>query len=126
MLTLSKLFKKPQTGDKSSVWMPAIEDNFQQLNDHTHNGIDSEKIPGSSVYAVSQVINPASWSLVSPGKYSQIITMPGTMLYDQHALAFKETGGNRRPVILAVERNSSNTFTVFTNDNALAVTVYYV
>ena len=39
--TLSYGFVRPATGDKGSVFFPALEDNITQLNSHDHDGTDS-------------------------------------------------------------------------------------
>ena len=84
MQILSHLFKKPQTGDKGSVFWPALEEDIQKMNDHTHNGSDSARIPSSSTTATTQSINSASWSSVGGGLYRQLITMPGTKIGRAH------------------------------------------
>jgi hypothetical protein len=44
MITLSYGFKKPELKDLGPVVFPALEDNWQQVNDHDHDGLNSAKI----------------------------------------------------------------------------------
>lgn len=125
MQILNYFFKKPQTGDKGSVFFPALEQNFQQLNDHTHNGANSAKIPGSSVTSVAQAV-VGSWSPTSGGTYRQIVTLPGTMLFDDYAILFRDQASPKKQLFLDVEKISSNTYYVYTNDNTISVTAYYL
>ena len=126
MQILSYLFKKPQTGDKGSVFFPALEQNFQQLNDHTHNGTNSAKLPGSSVTSVTQAVSSAGWLATSGGTYRQIVTLPGTMLFDDHAIIFRNQASPKKQLFLDVEKISSNTYYAYTNDNTVSVTAYYL
>ena len=57
MLTLSHGYEKPETGDKGSVFFPALEDNIQKLNDHNHNGLNSELLTAAASAAVTQTIS---------------------------------------------------------------------
>jgi hypothetical protein len=49
MLTLSYGFKKPQVPDQGGVVFPALEANWQQVNDHNHDGVNSALIAGLSL-----------------------------------------------------------------------------
>ena len=44
MIILSYGFKKPELKDLGPVVFPALEDNWQQVNDHDHDGLNSAKI----------------------------------------------------------------------------------
>jgi hypothetical protein len=123
MLTLSKGFKKPQNQDPGSVVFPAMEDNIQQLNDHTHDGVDSEKLDATSVDSVVSNILSANWSTISNGHYSQVVTMPAGLLFDTTSMEFRTTAG----VIIfpSVAKASSTTYTIYVNDNTLALKAVY-
>lgn len=126
MQILSYLFKKPQTGDKGSVFWPALEEDIQKMNDHTHNGTNSARLPNSSSYLSSvSVLSAASWSSVGGGKYRQLVTMPGTMLFQEYATLFRDVS-TRVYYLLDVEQVSTNTFYVYINDNTKNILVLYV
>jgi hypothetical protein len=119
MQTLTKGYKKPQNGvDAGSVWFPAMEGNIQQLNDHTHNLTD-----GAQLAVTTQSILAANWGAVSGGLYSQLITLPAGFLYDVTDMFFRlSTGEIWYPTII---RSSASTYTIYINDNSLAVTAFY-
>lgn len=124
METLSYSFEKPETGDKGSVFFPALEDNIQKLNDHTHNGTNSAKITSASSTAVTATLASASWGALGGGFYSQTKSMPAGMSYDDYGLQFKDSSGHI--LFPVVQKVSSSSYTVFVNDNSLTLTVLYI
>jgi hypothetical protein len=125
MNILSYLFKKPQSGDKGSVFWPALEDDIQQMNDHSHNGTNSARLASSSVTSSTQSVSSASWSAQGGGTYRQLVTMPGSMLYDEYMIVFKHST-SKEQMFLKVEKVSSNTYYVYINDNSVSLTAYYL
>ena len=124
MQTLTYGYLKPQTGDKGSVFFPALEFDIQQLNDHNHDGVTSALIDSSSIVATTQALLAGSWVSVGGGLYRQLVTMPGAMQYDNFFISAKLTtlGHQYYPTI---EKVSANSFYIYINDNSLDVTVYY-
>ena len=125
MLTLSYGVKKPQDGDKGSVFFPALEDDLQQLNDHDHDGVDSALISSTNISVVTQSITAGSWSATSNGLYRQLVTVPNSKLYDSFVIVFKNTS-SKAQMFLEVEKVSSTTYYVYINDNSVDVTAYYL
>lgn len=120
MITLSNGFKKPQNPDTGDVFFPALESDIQQLNDHTHNGTNSNLLASTS-----QTIQSANW-LAAPiggGVYRQLVTAPGAYSIDQCEMWFKLSTGET--VYPSVERQSSTTYFIYTNDNSLTYTAFY-
>ena len=129
-VTLSHGYKKPQAPDPGSVWMPEHEQNIQLLNDHDHDGINSELLdatvaltrPTSSVTAVG-------WSPVAGG-YEKTISTPASITeINIHFLKFVATAGISpvgSVVNPTIERVSATSYKVTVNDNTLAMTVYYI
>lgn len=127
--TLSYGFEKPATGDKGSVFWPALEDNIQQLNDHTHNGTNSARITTASSTAVTQSVSAAGWASLSAGLYRQTVTLPAALTavsgtYDNYAIEIRNAANGRR-LFLQTEKVTSTTFYVWCNDNAIDLTVVY-
>lgn len=120
MQTLSYGYEKPQNTDTGDVYFPAMERNIQRLNDHTHDGINSAPLASTS-----QDILAANWSAapIGGGLYRQLVTMPSPYLYDTAQIWFKLSSGEF--VYPSVERQSGNTFYVYTNDNSLTYTAFY-
>ena len=100
MLTLSQGFLKPETNDKGDEVFPALEQNIQQLNDHTHNGVDSKVVASSSIAKTTQSVSALNWVHVSGGHYKQTVTLPGILKYDEVTLTFHlSTGEHVYPTV---------------------------
>ena len=127
MLTLTYGFKKPQDGDKGTIFFDALEDNITRVDGHTHNGTDSSLLPTASFNNTTQTISSGSWSAVSgkAGLYKQVVTMPTGLTYDGRGIFFKDsTTGDM--YMLTVEKESSNTYSVYINDNTKSLIAVYV
>lgn len=124
MQTLSNGYQKPENGDKGSVFFPALASNIQKLNDHNHNGTNSELLTSASSAAVTQSLLAASWSLQGDGMYRITVTMPSDIGYDTHNIQFRLTAGGAI-VHLSTEKVSATSFYVYSNDNSIDVTVFY-
>lgn len=124
MQTLSYGFKLPETGDRGSVFYPALEDDIQQINDHNHDGANSAPITSSAISHVTQSITAVGWVSVGLGTYSQLVTMPGLLQFDQRQIFFRDSTGET--VYPRFVKASANTYTLYTNDNTLAVTAHYL
>ena len=122
MQTLSFGFKEPETGDKGSVFFPALEDNIAQLNSHDHNGTNSKKLTSSSITTTTQAVLAANWASEGSG-FSQTVTIAGGLQYDDYFVAFKLDTGEQ--IFPTVEKVSATQFKVYVNDNALELTAYY-
>jgi hypothetical protein len=127
--TLSYGFEKPVTGDKGSVFFPALENDIQKLNDHTHNGTNSAKLTAAASASVTQAISAASWSHLGAGTYRQTVTIPVSLtgnggVYESFSMQFLNAA-NGRQLHLSREKVTSTTYYLFINDNAIDVTAVY-
>lgn len=118
MLTLTFGFKKPETGDKGTVFFPALEDNIQQLNDHNHDGVNSSKLPATSIEAISQDVLSGSFADLGDDIHRALVTMPGSLQFDTSTMQFEinsgaDTGFRFFP---SYQKVSANTFYVFMNE----------
>lgn len=128
MIILSHGFKKPETGDKGSLFFPALEFDIQQLNDHTHNGTDSSKLTSQAITAVSDTIPSGGWIATSGGTYRQLVTTPASILFDDYGLYFRiATGPATGHVIYpSIEKNAINKYYVYINDPSVDLLVSYI
>lgn len=124
MQTLTYGYLKPETGDKGSVWFPALEADIQQLNDHTHNGVNSSLIQSSSIIAVTQNILAANWVATTGGTYRQLVIMTGGLQYDNFMVNVRLTSTGHI-IYPTIEKVSAATFYIYTNDNSLDYTLVY-
>jgi hypothetical protein len=125
--TLSNGYKLPATGDKGSSFFPDLEFDIQRLNDHTHDGSNSNKISVANLTKLTQTLLAASWVATTGGTYRQLVTLPATGDYDSVIPKFQISGGSEDGSIIypSVEKVSSTTYYVYINDNTLALKVVY-
>ena len=123
MLTLSYGFKKPEPGDKGDVFFPALQDNAQKLNDHTHNGTDSAKLTTLAMNSLTSTISSANW-VASGDVYRQLISMPAGLTFDNVVIGFRESVSTNTSY-LNVEKVSSNSYYVYCNDSTKSFTAQY-
>lgn len=124
MLTLSYGFKKPQNLDEGDVVFPALETNWQRVNDHTHDGSNSAKINSRDITRTTVDVLSTNWSLVADGHYTQNITLPLSLNYDTVTLAFKLSTGEQ--VYPSVSKVSTSVVKVDFDDNTQDLTCYVV
>jgi hypothetical protein len=123
--TLSNGYKKPSVGDRN--WYDDIEENIQRINDHTHDGVDSEVLPITSISKVTQSVLAASWSSQGEGTYKQTLTLPTDYTFNNAQIKFYVDGGtyDGQVVLLSVRKVSATTFDVYINDNTMALKAVY-
>lgn len=114
MIILSNGYKLPETGDFGSIWFPAIEDNIQRLNDHNHDGTNSNRLDASSITGQTSIINSGDFSLQSPGVYRALITLPSSMLVDSTNVTVREIT-TKEKIFLKTEKFSATQIYVFSN-----------
>lgn len=120
MLTLTKGYKKPQTPDTGDVFFPAMEQNIQQLNDHNHDGVNSQVLA-----VTSQNILSGAWvaAPIGGGLFRQTVTVPTGFSYDSVSMWFRLSTGEF--VYPSIERISSSQYFIYTNNNALNYVAFY-
>ena len=125
--TLTYGFVKPQSGDRGSALFTALEDNIQKLNDHTHNGTNSAKLPAQSITGVEQTIASGSWVTYGgpTGFYRQQVTVPAGFDYDNVTISFRESGSTGSVIHPTVERVSDTQYYVYTIDNTADMVAVY-
>lgn len=131
MQTLSYGYKKPETGDRGSIFWPALEFDIQRLNDHSHDGTNSQKLLASSVQGIDDTILATNWVAVAgqTGTYRQLVTMPPNVLFDDYGMTFRVSSAGPaigRQLALTVEKFAAGTFYVYINDNSLDLQVLYL
>lgn len=128
MIVLSFGYKKPQAGDKGSLFFPALEFDIQRLNDHNHDGNNSTKLTAQSIVGIADTISSAGWVSLGGGNYHQVVTMPPSTTFDLYAMAFRitsgpDTGAEIHPTIVKV---GVNTYDIEVNDNTIDLSVLYL
>lgn len=121
MIILSNGYKLPEDGDLGDVWFDALEDNIQRLNDHSHDGIDSEKLDASAVEAISTGISTGDFTL-SGTEYTYRLTLPSGLQVDTTSIEFRDAT-TRDPIHMRYEIFSVSQIDIYSNTplNLLAV-----
>jgi hypothetical protein len=114
MITLSKGYKKPQTGDFGEVWFPALEDNIELMNSHSHNGVDGEQIDTTDLIVIKLTVLSASFADQGDGYFRATVTLPGSTLVDNHAFTFKDPT-TKEELHLRHEKFAANQLYIYTN-----------
>lgn len=122
-LTLSNGYKKPEDGDTGASWFDDLEFDIQRLNDHSHDGVNSNLLTGSSITAQTLNFATADWGSPTDGLYSQTKTIPGSLTYDNTVKEARLANGD--VAYLDIIRASNTTITVKTNDNSQDVNVAF-
>jgi hypothetical protein len=123
--TLTYGFKLPQNGDKGSTWFPDIAFDIQRLNDHTHDGLNSAPINSANVGVFTQELDVNDWIGDAQYTYSMTVTIPNGKLYDNSIIVFRNTV-TKSQLFLGVTKLDPGTYNVYSNDNTLNITAYYV
>lgn len=124
MNTLSYGVLQPETGDKGSVFFPALEDDLAYLNDHTHDGVTGAPVPATNIAAVTATVLAAAWVATSGGQYRQLLTVPNGKTYTSVDVVFRDSTSLQK-MYLSTASVSSTTFYVYTNDNSVTLTASY-
>ena len=124
MIVLSKGYKLPQTGDKGSVWFPALEDDITQLNAHNHDGTNSEPIPGGSIIPSITNIAASDWVAFGSG-YRVLVTLPTGYLFEGTHKEFRLVGSPQDGAIVnpTIEKIDNTSFYVYSNLNTIDLLV---
>lgn len=127
METLTYGFLKPSNGDRGSSFWDVLADNIQQLNDHSHDGNDSAQLTPAALSGQTQDIDASAWTSVGNGLYRRLITMPGTLQFDDVSMRMYITNGvdANFEITPSILRASANTYYIYVNDNTLTLKVIY-
>lgn len=114
MIILSKGYKKPETGDFGDTWFPALEDNIDLSNSHSHNGSDGEKISGINLVATTLTVTAVSFVDQGNGYHRATVTVPSSGIVDNYVIAIKDPT-SKEPISLKIEKLSATQFYLYTN-----------
>ncbi len=109
---------KPDSSDTGATFYAMIAAAIQMLNDHDHN-----KAAGGSPIVKTQSILSAAWASQGSGQYRQTVTLPGALTFDTIAMQFRTSAGVQ--VHPTIEKVSSTSYYIYTNDSTLTYTALY-
>jgi hypothetical protein len=123
-------YKKAEPGDTGESFFPAINFNWDRLDAHSHDGVDSTLLTISAVAITTQAILAAAWGAVdaTTGLYRQTVTLPtvaGAQLdFDEIQISMRLTSTGEI-VFPKVVKLTDGTYYVYVNDNSIALTAVY-
>lgn len=122
MDVLSYGYYKPERPDKPEDYFPALEQNFERLNGHNHNGVNSAKLTSSAIESVAQTV-AATWEDLGNGNFRQLVNCATGANIDDMTPNFFLLSGPQ--ILLSYERITATSFYLYINDNTQAVKVKY-
>jgi hypothetical protein len=114
MITLSKGYKLPETGEFGDVWFAALEDNINLGNSHKHDGIDGEKVIAVNMTSTMVAVASASFVDQGNGYWRAAITIPSGGLVDNFTVTVKDPT-TKDQVFLRTEKFSAYIVYIYTN-----------
>ncbi len=109
--------KKPIDGESGSIFCPALENNIDLDDAHSHDGVTSEKIVGSNITKSTAQATSGSWAADGNG-WIQTVSLPSGYSYDTTNIVAKVSDDIIYPTIRKV---SDTSFSVKVNDNSITV-----
>lgn len=130
---LSKGYKIPSNGERD--WWQTLADDITRVNNHNHDGANSEKITASNVTKIETTILPSDWIAVGDGTFKQTKTLPALIFFPQvsvrvHVVKEVITGGvpanvAQEEIIGCVSVETTTQYSIYVNDNTLTLKVVY-
>lgn len=121
MKILTNGYKLPEDEDKS--FFDYIRYNIQRLNNHTHDGENSENISPSSIVATTQRIN-SGWLASGGGLYYQEVTIPEPYEFDDVKI-FVVDYNTRQPLYPTIEKTDISKFNIIVPYNNADLEIIY-
>lgn len=122
--TLSNGYKLPQDGDLGDTYFDDLEFDIQRVNDHAHDGNDSERLVSTSSAAYSDTIASGSFIDQGDGYHRALVTVPVGSTVDDYGYIFKDPT-SKEQMYLKMEKFNTTQYYVFINI-AQNVEVYYL
>lgn len=122
-ITLSNGYQIPEDGD--SGWWDLLIANWTRMNGHTHDGVDSNKIPASNIEKGFSNIEAADWSADQGGStFEALVTMPDGYTFDNSIITVIDLD-NGYQIFPTIGRVTENSLSIIVNDNTLNLKVLY-
>ncbi len=124
-------YRIPDTGDLAkgaNGWFASLVYNFERLDDHNHDGVNSTLLSFSSFAPYTATLLAASW-VASGSGYKQTVTAPaGLTEFNEFTAKFIFTAPAARigeVAYLNYDRITATTIDVFCNDITAAFTAIF-
>lgn len=114
MITLSKGYKQPETGDFGDVWFAALEDNISLSNSHKHDGNDGEKLTAVNINSSTATVASGDFVDQGDGYFRASVTIPAGGLSNNFTVTVKDPT-TKEQIFLKTEKASSTAYYIYTN-----------
>lgn len=114
MITLSKGYKKPETGDFGDIWFTALEDNITLSNSHKHDGVDGEKLTAININSSTVSVLSGSFVDQGDGYFRAPVSIPSGGLADNFTVTVKDPT-TKEQIFAKTEKASSTSYYVYIN-----------
>lgn len=114
----------PQTGDNGGVFFPALESNFEKIDKHTHDNIDSAAIPSTNVLLIKATLSGV-WEEYGSG-YRQKVQVPAGKKYSDFIVLFKDLEGDQLFLDTEKDPDDLTKYYVLSNDSELEAVAHYL
>lgn len=115
MIILSNGYKLPETGDFGDVWFPALEDNIQRVNDHNHDGADSETLDATAFEGITQTVLAGSFAPSGDEFVASGVTLAGGSIdVDNKNIQFRDPT-TKETMYLKWEKNTQTQIDIYTS-----------
>ena len=120
-------YKLPADGDLGSTFWNDLEDDISRLDAHTHNGTNSPKITAASVNSTRDAA-AITWAVLGGAEFRATITVPAGIVvpYGSSTGQIPLFIASNEIVFLKWLAISTTQYYVYSNDNTLAFTVFYI
>lgn len=120
--------KIPETGDRGSVFCPALSENMETLDAHTHDGINSPHVKTSSLSKETVTIVAGDFASQTDGDYKYNLTLPIGMAFDTSMFKFIIASGADlgKEIFPTVNKTDDNKLDIliYTNTFNLKVVIF--
>lgn len=123
MLVLSKGYKLPQAGDFGTDWFPALEFDIQRLNDHTHDGLNSQQISSQDLVATTSSVLVGDFTLQVDGTYLATVNTPAGRAVANFNITLRDPS-TKEAIYMKVVLNTLTSVNIISN-TAVAVEVVF-
>lgn len=114
MTILTNGYKLPQTGDFGSVWFPALEFDIQRLNDHNHDGANSEKLSSAVFVASVTTVLAAAFADQGNGYWRASVNTPGGNDIANFTVTVRDPT-TKEQIYLHTAKNTATQIYIYTN-----------
>jgi hypothetical protein len=124
--TLSNGYKLPEKGDLGSSWFPDLEFDIQRLNDHTHNGQDSNKLTIVSISVITQILSAGDFAIPeapNDNVWRAEVECPAGVEIDKTNISFRDVT-TKEKMYLKTEKIDETNFYVYSMFNINTEIVY--